>query len=139
MCRFVWVLGVGLALSGLAVGCGSSDETEADRVGVAAECSDASECESPDEDIALECLGQFKGGYCGLADCGGDADCPDGSACIAYDDGVVSGNFCFRLCQDKPECNLNRSVENESNCSSNVEFVDGRQERKACVPPSSGL
>jgi len=139
MCRHMCVIAVGVALFGLVAGCGSSDDTEADRFGVGAECNEDAECESPDEDIALECLSQFKGGYCGLADCGGDVDCPDGSACIAYDDGVVLGNFCFRVCQDKPECNLNRSVENESNCSSNVEFVDGRQDRKACVPPSSGL
>ena len=137
MCRFMYVLVAGSALVGLAVGCGNSDgETEADRVGVGAECSDAAECESADDEVELECLIQFKGGYCGLEDCAGDADdCPEGSACVAHTDG---NNYCFRICQDKPECNRNRTPENESNCSANIDFVDDPQNRKACVPPSSG-
>lgn len=117
-------------------GCGSSEETAADRAGVGAECTDAAECESPDEEIELECLTQFKGGYCGLAGCEGDADCPEGSACVTHTDGM---NYCFRVCQDKPDCNRNRSVENESNCVGSIDFVDPRNERKACEPPSSGL
>ena len=121
------------------VGCGSSSETEADRVGVGAECNDAAECETPDEDVMLECLGQFAGGYCGLEGCAGDADCPEGSACVTHDDGNGAANYCFRVCNDKPECNRNRTPENEANCSANVTFVDDRGERKACVPPSSGL
>jgi hypothetical protein len=132
MVRLFIVLVVGL----MSFGCGDSGETEADRVGVGAECTSAAECESPDEDITLMCLTEFAGGYCGLEGCGGDVDCPEGSACIAYEDG---NNYCFRVCNDKPECNRNRSPENESNCSANVEFVDDQAERKACVPPSSGL
>jgi hypothetical protein len=117
-------------------GCGDSSSTEADRIGVGGECSQAAECESADEDITLTCLTQFTGGYCGLEGCEGDGDCPEGSACIDYEDG---NNYCFRVCVEKPECNENRSLENESNCSANVVFVDERNERKACVPPSSGL
>ena len=139
MCRqlwLIWVLGAGVH----ALGCGeSSSETEADRAGVGAECTEAGECESEQEDVTLECLTQFTGGYCGLADCEGDADCPDGSACVTHDDGSGAANYCFRLCAEKPECNQHRSTENEANCSSNVDFVDGTQDRKACVPPSSGV
>ena len=59
----MYVFVAGSALVGLAVGCGNSDgETEADRVGVGAECSDAAECESADDEVELECLIQFKGG-----------------------------------------------------------------------------
>lgn len=135
MCRKMYAIMV--LVAGLAAfGCGDSDETEADRVGVGVECTDALQCESPDEQVMLQCLTQFAGGYCGLEDCEGDEDCPEGSACIAHDDG---NNYCFRICRDKPECNRNRSPENEANCSSNVDFVDGTQERKACVPPSSGV
>jgi hypothetical protein len=137
MCRFMYVLIAGAFVAGLAVGCGNSDgETEADRVGVGAECSDAAECESADEEVELECLTQFKGGYCGLEGCAGDVDCPDGSACVTHDDG---NNYCFRVCQDKPDCNLNRSVENAANCVGSITFVDDRNDRKACEPPSSGL
>jgi hypothetical protein len=123
-----------LTVLGVAAGCGD-DGTEADRIGVGAQCTDSGECESADKEITLVCLTQFTGGYCGLEGCTGDVDCPEGSACVAHDDG---NNYCFRVCQDKPECNRNRSPENESNCSANIDFVDEPQERKACVPPSSG-
>jgi hypothetical protein len=66
--------------------------------------------------------------------CTHDADCPDKSACIMHTDGI---NYCFRTCVDKPDCNANRDVDNESNCSSSVTFVDGTMGRKACVPPSA--
>jgi hypothetical protein len=138
MCRYVWVFSLAVVTSGLFLGCGDSGETEADRIGVGAECTESAECESADEDITLECLTQFKGGYCGLEGCQGDADCPEGSGCVAHEDGSLSGNFCFRLCQEKPECNRNRTPDNESNCSSNITFVEEPQNRKACVPPSSG-
>jgi hypothetical protein len=110
--------------------CGD-DGTEADRLGVGAECTETVEC---DEDTNQECLREFTGGYCGIMGCVSDEDCPDAAACIAQ----PNGNYCFRICADKAECNENRSVENESNCSSNITFTDGANGRKACVPPSSG-
>ena len=76
---------------------------------------------------------QFRGGYCGKVGCTDNLDCPEASACMAHDDGK---NYCFRVCKDKVECNENRSVELESNCSSNITFVDKEIEGKACVPPS---
>ena len=62
-----------------------------------------------------------------------NADCPLGSSCVAHDDGT---NYCFLTCIDKPDCNLTRPVEVEANCSSSITFVDGKTEKKACVPPS---
>jgi hypothetical protein len=115
----------------VATACGGSD---ADRLNVGAECLASEDCDNSD-DFIQTCLPQFAGGYCGLQDCLDDLDCPEDSACIAHTDGV---NYCFRTCADKPECNRNRSIENESNCSSNVVFTDGANGRKACVPPSSG-
>ncbi|MFN0246488.1 MAG: hypothetical protein ACKV2T_06245 [Kofleriaceae bacterium] len=112
----------------LLVAC-SGDGTEADRLGIGAQCTESNEC---DTEMGQSCLA-FKGGYCGEADCLRDTDCPDSSACIAHDDGT---NYCFRTCIDKAECNANRDPENEANCSSNVTFVDGDMGRKACVPPS---
>lgn len=108
--------------------CGD-DSTEADRLGIGAQCTESNEC---DTEMGQSCL-QFKGGYCGEAACLHDTDCPEASACIAHTDGT---NYCFRTCADKAECNENRDVENEANCSSNVTFVDGTMGRKACVPPS---
>ena len=117
-----------LALVLLLAACGD-DSTAADRLGIGAQCTESNEC---DTESGQSCLA-FKGGYCGLADCVHDTDCPDASACIAHTDGT---NYCFRTCVDKGECNVNRDVDNEANCSSSVTFVDGTMGRKACVPPS---
>lgn len=135
MCRSLYVVGW-LVVYGVMVGC-NDGTTEADRVGVGAECGSAEQCPSPsDGGVPLDCLSQFKGGYCGLQGCQGDVDCPDGSACVTHSDGE---NYCFRECRDKPDCNLNRSAENESNCVGSILFVDPRNDRKACEPPSAGL
>jgi hypothetical protein len=131
--RWKFLIGCGAALAAAFAGCGR-DGTEADRIGVAAECTSSDDCLF---EIQLECLTDFKGGYCGLADCEAHADCPVGSACVAHTDGF---NYCFRQCDEKWECNRNRTRENESNCSSNITFVepltDTLHGRRACVPPS---
>jgi len=122
--------------------CGDDDHggSQAQQRGVGAECTMANQCfpneTLPDGAMALECLTTFRGGYCGLQNCAGDEECPLGSACITHDDGE---NYCFLICSDKPQCNVYRTLENESNCSSNTDFVDGAQGRKTCVPPSSGI
>ncbi|HVK82522.1 MAG TPA: hypothetical protein VM513_00375 [Kofleriaceae bacterium] len=110
--------------------CGGS---EADELGVGAQCTSNDDC---NPDIGPTCLTQFKGGYCGLTGCQLDADCPEDSACVMHDDGV---NYCFRICADKAQCNANRDVDNEANCSGTADFVEGAMGRKACVPPSSGI
>jgi hypothetical protein len=115
--------------------CGDDDGgTEADRLGVGAECERDDDCPQSDRDggISQQCLTEFKGGYCGIENCTGDDDCPERSSCVAHDNG---NNYCFRLCDDKPECNLNRAPDNESNCSSSIDWV-GDGSGKACVPPS---
>ena len=142
MCRLVYVLSSLMAM-GFVAGCGD-DATAADRIGVGAQCTGSAECESPDEDIMLECLTQFTGGYCGLEGCEGDADCsegtccPEGSACVTADNGK---NYCYRLCQNRDDCNHNRDEENWANCvgSGTINFVDDGEGRKACEPPSSGI
>lgn len=123
---------VTLLMSAL-VACDDDDEgglSPAQQHGVGAACTQDSDCYI--NDTALSCL-SFKGGYCGLEGCQGDADCPLGSACVAHDDGV---NYCFLICADKPECNYTRPVDIEANCSSNIDFIDGKQGSKACVPPT---
>ena len=134
---------LGLVLLLLVGACGDDDDDngeEADILGVGAQCSADSDCYQESEDagaadaasgIQQSCLKQFRGGYCGVVDCGSDADCPEASVCVAHSDGQ---NYCFRSCTDKPECNQHRSEENESNCSSNITRVDGGTS-KACVPP----
>jgi len=126
-----WIPGAVALVLGLWMGCGDDDDdvgTEADEHGVGAQCSTVEDCDEEGQ----QCLTQFKGGYCGIEDCTGDLDCPEGSACVAHEDGT---NYCFRICIDKSECNLNREPEWESNCSSNITFVD-HEGGKACVPPS---
>lgn len=133
------------------VGCGGNElkgpkgETEADDVGIAAECEIDDDC--PEVEIAgmggaggkiqLKCLTQFDAGYCAIEDCDSAADCPQGSTCVTHDD---NRNYCFRECLEKGECNANRSSENEANCSANFEHADAADDDgvKACIPPSSG-
>ena len=124
-----------VVLAGLSWACGDdSGETEADRLGVGAQCASDDDCDvARDGEIQQHCLDGFKGGYCGIADCEGDDDCPENSACVAHEDGV---NYCFRTCVDKQECNRHRDADNESNCSSNIEYVNAERGNKACVPPS---
>jgi hypothetical protein len=124
------ILAISIAV--LLAACG--DDTEADRQYVGGQCTATDDCYQ-EGDFPQLCLTQFKGGYCGLEDCLGDEDCPEASACIAHTDGM---NYCFRICSDKGQCNRNRDLDNEANCSSSIEFVDGASGRKACVPPSSG-
>ena len=125
-------------------GCGDDDGTEAIRRGIGAECviemppdampgSPMGNCEEDGQ----ECLTEFAGGYCGVRGCMDDADCPAGSACVT-DDGTT--NYCFLVCNDKPECNPHRTVANESSCTSSLTFVDpdGDMGRKVCRPPLSG-
>ena len=122
----VRLFGIALVAMTLSFACGD----DADDLGVGAQCTGNDQCDADTNQVCL----QFKGGYCGLMGCVHDADCPDKSACIMHDDGV---NYCFRICIDKPDCNANRDVDNEANCSSSVTFVDGTMGRKACVPPSA--
>jgi len=127
------------SLALLIAGCGGDDDgTEADRLGVAAECAETEDCAEvtiDDETVQLECLPQFKGGYCAIDDCTSAQDCPEGSTCVAHEDGQ---NYCFRICKEKVDCNHNRSLENEANCASNFDFADPNDDdgAKACIPPS---
>ena len=125
-CTLVLALVVS-SVAGLAA-CGD-EPIEADRLGVGASCAADSDCSEPDQ----RCLTQFKGGYCGVAGCAGDGDCPEAASCVTHDDG---SNYCFRVCEEKPECNAHRLSDEESNCASSVTFVDEGTGRKACVPPS---
>ena len=116
--------------------CGGSDPppyvgTQADLIGVGAACKVNTDCLQSDA-APQQCLTEFKGGYCGLKGCTTSADCPAGSGCVTYN----SATYCFRRCKEKVECNLNRSVDVESNCSANIDFVEGKTGDKPCIPPS---
>lgn len=114
-------------LAFVATACGP----DVDKLGVGGACDAKNACPAND-DFTLACLPQFKGGYCGLAGCTKNADCPETSICVAHG----GANYCFRTCEDKAECNENRGEDEESNCSSSIERVDSGK-AKACVPPSA--
>ena len=122
------------ALVVVAVLCSCGDGTsEAIKRGIGSECNTTDLlCSEANQ----SCLTEFKGGYCGKAMCVHDTDCPAGSACVTADNQM---NYCFLICVDKPDCNVRRSLENESNCTSSLAFVDGTNGRKVCNPPSSGI
>jgi hypothetical protein len=107
------------------VACG--DGSEADRRGVGSSCSSNDDCTEEGQ----RCL-VFKGGYCGVMGCVADTGCPGGSRCVTHTDGA---NYCFLVCDDKADCNRNRSADIEANCSSSITFTD-QSSGKACVPPS---
>ena len=108
-------------------GCGD----DADALGVGATCSADGDCNQDDNQ---KCLTQFKGGYCGSVGCTASSGCPKGALCVTHTDGK---NYCFRGCTDKAQCNENRAVDVQSNCSSSITFASGTKEGKACIPPSS--
>ena len=113
-----------------APGCGDGTSVgEADQLGVGGACMENLDC----PDTAPQCLTSFKGGYCGIEGCEEDADCPENSLCVSFDDGE---HYCFRTCEEKEECNANRPEEVWANCSANVTFVEPQESIKACVPPS---
>lgn len=114
-----------------AVGCGD-EGSEADKQLIGGECTQAEDCDDGDPDTPeLECILDFKGGYCGRKGCTASSECPEGSLCAD----LGTGYYCFLVCIDKGECNRNRTIENESNCSSNIDPVEGGEE-KLCIPPA---
>ncbi len=117
-----------LVLMVLTLGCGDSG-SEAQKRGVGAACDTTHEC----TETGQSCLTQFKGGYCGVAGCTTDANCPAGSACVTHDDGM---NYCFLVCNVKADCNRSRGVDVEANCSSTAVLVAEPKDRKICSPPS---
>ncbi|MCB9522945.1 MAG: hypothetical protein H6702_06150 [Myxococcales bacterium] len=140
MIRILRLTCLAAACAALFLACDDDDGdggNAAARLGVGEGCAQSSDCpalpqeEGADMGPALECL-PFKGGYCGLTGCQGDDDCPSGSACVTQG----GANYCFLVCNEKPDCNAYRDAEDESNCSANAEFVSDRAGRKACVPPT---
>ena len=112
---------------------GCNDEEGANAQLIGAECATAEDCDDRDDDTpAVDCVLDFKGGVCGREGCTHDIDCPEGSICVDIDGQA----YCLLVCIDKAECNRHRSLENEANCSSNIDPVDGGTD-KVCVPPSS--
>ncbi len=128
-----------VAITAMLTAC--SSQNEADRVGVAAICEVDEDCAEVLIDGAptqLECLTNFSGGYCAIAGCHAAADCPDGATCVLHTDGET---YCFRECAEKAECNANRPVDDEANCSANFNYADPDDHTnglKACIPPASG-
>jgi hypothetical protein len=87
-----------LLVASITSACGSSSSggSEAMRRGVGSACATNADCTEPGQ----TCL-QFKGGYCGIEGCAGDAGaCPSGSACVQHTDGK---SYCFFICVDKAE------------------------------------
>ena len=119
-----------LVVTVLLANCGN-DTSEAIKRGVGAECNASLACTETNQ----ACLTEFKGGYCGVSSCAHDTNCPAGSACVTDDNQT---NYCFLICADKPDCNVRRSVDNESSCTSSLTFIDGTMGRKVCRPPLSG-
>ena len=120
------ILGLALVVGA----CG--DDNNANEQLIGGECTVVEDCDDDNDDTpALECIADFKGGYCGRMDCSVDDDCPAGSLCADLE----GSTYCFLVCTDKAQCNQNRTLENESNCSSSVDPISGGTD-KLCIPPT---
>ena len=129
-----------LAASLFAVACGDDSDddgsgSEAVRRGVGAACNSDSDCTEEGQ----VCLTEFKGGMCGIADCTSSSACPSGSVCVADPD--FSRNYCLLVCDMKEDCNVHRPAEDEANCSSTLNEIDGAggdagSDPKVCRPPN---
>jgi hypothetical protein len=93
--------------------------------GVGAACADDRDC-----DPALACLTDFRGGYCGKANCTGNADCPGNAQCVRVGDDETT---CMRSCADDTDCSFCRGSEVAATCSDDVERVEAGGGR-VCVP-----
>lgn len=120
-----WLLPLALVFT---LACGN-DETGGG-LDVGAECSSPSDC---DRASGQTCLTGFKGGYCGIADCGATEQCPVDSACALYQNGV---GYCFKTCTVSTDCNDFRSADTEASCSDSAPFLDDVADLMACVPPA---
>ncbi|HTM46929.1 MAG TPA: hypothetical protein VL137_18360 [Polyangiaceae bacterium] len=127
-------LGSGLIIGCVLLACSSGGGGNAAvQRGVGAACSTNADC----PEMGQRCLTNFKGGMCGIADCTHSSQCPTGSVCVADPD--FSRNFCLLVCSDKPDCNINRPVTYESNCTSTlnaIDHTDAGADPKVCRPPS---
>ncbi len=99
---------------------------------IGAECSEAVACGD-----GLSCLVNFNGGYCGVCGCDGVSDCPSDSLCVRHDNTLT---YCFRACETKAECNVERAAEGHTaaNCTVNVVFVGGGSGR-VCIPGTTAV
>ncbi len=93
---------------------------------VGAACRIDDDCEGD-----LECIDTFLGGYCGKANCTGDADCPNGSLCAKVDGGSPT---CLRKCDTDSDCSFCRPWDSRTTCSDDVTFVDDGTSGTVCVP-----
>lgn len=116
----------------------SDDAPKVDQIGIGGQCTLKDDCNQ--ELDSLDCITTFKGGYCGRQACANNSECPTGSVCV-NEEGV---SYCFRTCAEKPECNANRDLDNEANCSGSFSLMESTDtmpsnQPKVCIPPSSGI
>lgn len=93
--------------------------------GVGADCSTSADCNN------LDCITDFRGGYCGRRDCTSNGDCPGDSSCVAAADGH---NYCFKNCGTNSDCSFCRHDGVFATCSTSVDFVDAGASAAVCVP-----
>jgi len=114
-----------------ASGCSDGNgQSEAQRIGLGAECLLGMDCGEGGE---LDCI-PFDGGYCTSSGCQA-LGCPDGSLCAR--DAILGQTFCMLSCESAEDCNSNRSDENAAECTSSIEILDEVEGAKVCVPPAN--
>lgn len=84
--------------------------------GLGAACGEDADCGGGD----LVCIGGIDGGYCGVLDCAGNADCPADSSCVERE----GGNYCAKNCAAESDCTLCRPGDEPVACTGDVTFVE---------------
>jgi hypothetical protein len=80
----------------------------------------------------LECVTSFDHGYCTIADCTLNADCPNDARCVTLPDGH---NYCLRTCTGPNSCTFCRPFEFGGECTGDVDFAEAGTTGEVCLPP----
>lgn len=109
----------------------SGGGTENRKICVPGDCGVGADCSTDTDCNGLECIADFRGGYCGRRDCAGNDDCPGNTSCVVAADGH---NYCFKNCGTDSDCSFCRHDGVFASCSSELDFADGGASGAVCVP-----
>ena len=80
----------------------------------------------------MDCLTDFKEGYCAMRGCSKDSPCPDGSACVELN----AGSACLKSCKTDGDCNTGNI--NDRTCSKLHSAISDGDKESVCVVGSGG-
>ncbi|HEX2879439.1 MAG TPA: hypothetical protein VHO25_07870 [Polyangiaceae bacterium] len=109
----------------------SGGGTENRKICVPGDCGVGADCSSDTDCNGLECISDFRGGYCGRRDCTSNDDCPGDTSCVVAADGH---NYCLKNCGADSDCSFCRHDGVFASCSTDVDFIDAGMSTAVCLP-----